>query len=936
MQKASTSLTRFLPWILSGVALVIYLVTVSHWVTIQSLTVVGQVAGWDGNIPANAPLLYLVTRPLALLPDRILPLAGNLFTALLAAATVWTLVRTIQLFPQDRTHPQRIRGFADGRPLDLPLAWVPPVLAVGTFALQLTVWEHATSLSGEMFNALLFATVARCLFEFRASRNERWLDAYALLIGLGIPQNWAMLGFLPLFITAFFWIGGWDFIQLRRILRLAGIGAAGLLLYLVLPIFGTGRGGLPDDFGGALWAVFATQKDYLLNLPKSRFIMLAAVMILPLAVGGVRWASPRGSGIERIATFGAVTLLQFAWIAMNLWMAFDGVFSPRKLITDAAEYGALPLLTFHICAALAVGYFAGYFIVLGTVTPDRQWSRADLAGGPVSKLLGWLVVAAAVATPVALAVRNWPSIQVQNGPILADLASALVEPLPNQPAIIVSDDEVLNSLLGAQIRRMPNNPGHLVVNTRRAPEASYRRNLVKTHGAHWPELAPLASATENIGGIFLQLLTRSALTNLAFSVTPSTSFLTELNHLRPAGAIFAFQTYRGGQVASPTLSEAEAAAVVDTWNRCRPQLDRVIDATLNHSSPAARYAASFWARAINFGAISLQRAGKLDPASDLLALARKIDPDNAAVAVNIAVNQLLIARKPIDPTVRKPIEAYGVGITEFYGPIDEPRFLEQFGNGVLTLGDPLVRAAVTAFLRARELDPESLEAAIGYARACLAANEPTFALAAHADAASLAKRIKPTPAQFSHLHRVHANAELLAGRFDESEAILLAALRDQPDDIPMLDQLTFLYVQSNRPEKAIPIIDRLLTLRPQDEPLLQRKGYLLLQSGQFDLAVATLDEVVRRRPDDRDSRINRGTALMLSGQLDKARADFEHVLDRDSSALDAHVGLTEVSLRQNRKPDAIRHIEKAIASVPPNSSAHSNLTARLTAIKAMP
>jgi tetratricopeptide (TPR) repeat protein len=936
MQKDPPLTARFLPWIIAGLALVVYAVTVSHWVTIQSLTVVAQVAGWDGNLPANAPLLYLVTRPFLVLPDRFIPIAGNLFTALLAAATVWTLVRTIQLFPQDRTHPQRIRGFSDGRPLDLPLAWVPPVLAAGTFALQLTTWEHATSLSGEMFNALLFATVARCLFEYRASRNERWLDAYALLIGLGIPQNWAMLGFLPLFITAFFWIGGWEFIQLRRILRLAGIGAAGLLLYLLLPAIGAGSGGLPEGFGSALWAVVATQKDYLLNLPKSRFVMLAAVMILPLAVAGVRWTSPRGSGIERLLTFGTVTLLQFAWVGMNLWMAFDGVFSPRTLVTVAGEYGALPLLTFHICAALAVGYFAGYFIVLGSVTPDQQWSRADLARGPISKILCWLMVAAAVAMPPALAIRNWPAIQVQNGPILEELAAALVEPLPNRPAMIVSDDEVLNSLLGAQLRRMPDNPGHLVVNARRAPELAYRRNLVKIHGAQWPELAPLATARENVGGIFLHALVQSALTNLAYSVTPSTSFLTELNHLRPAGAIFAFQTYKGGEVAAPRLNDAEAAAVIETWTRMRPQLERVMTATTNHSAPAARYAASFWARSINTGGVALQRAGKLEPASQLFALAHQVDPDNVAVTVNTAVNERLRNRQAIDVAVRKPIEPYGVGIVEFYGAIDEPRFLEQFGNAVLTLGDPLVRAAANAFLRARELDPESLEAAIGYARSCLAANEPSFALAAHAEAAGLARRIPPTPAQFSHLHRVLANAHLLAGKIDEAEKVLIAALGEQSDDIPMLDQLTFLYVQSNRPEKAIPIVDRLLALKPGDDALLQRKGYLLLQSGQFAPAVAALDEVLKRRPEDRDSRINRATALMLAGQLDKAQSDFEKVLDDDSNALDAHVGLTEVALRQNRKPDAIRHIEKAISKTEPNSSAHSNLTARLGAIKAMP
>ena len=107
--RTASSLGRLLPWIVSAAALAVYLATVSRWLTVQSLTVVSQVGGWDDNFPANAPVLYLLTRPLTWLPSGLLPIAGNLFTTLLATASIWNLARTVQLFPQDRTHPQHER-----------------------------------------------------------------------------------------------------------------------------------------------------------------------------------------------------------------------------------------------------------------------------------------------------------------------------------------------------------------------------------------------------------------------------------------------------------------------------------------------------------------------------------------------------------------------------------------------------------------------------------------------------------------------------------------------------------------------------------------------------------------------------------------------------------------------------------------------------------
>lgn len=934
--RTASSLGRLLPWIVSAAALAVYLATVSRWLTVQSLTVVSQVGGWDDNFPANAPVLYLLTRPLTWLPAGLLPIAGNLFTTLLAAASIWNLARTVQLFPQDRTHPQRIRGFSDGRCLDNRFAWIPPVFAAAFFGFQLTAWEHATALSGEMLNLLLFSTAARALMEYRQSRNQRWLDAMALVVGIGITNDWAMVGFLPAFIGACLWIGGWEELRVQRVLRLLLIGMAGLVLYLVTPMLGAGRGGLPESFWEALWALLTTQKNILVGIPKAVFLMLAAIMILPLAIAGFRWSSPRGSGIERMATFGALTILKVVWFAGNIWMVFDGKFSPRGLVTTSGDFGGLPLLTFHYCAALSLGYLAGYFIVLGTVKPDRQWSRSDLAGGFLHPALSWLVLASVVAVPATLLYRNLPALQQQNGGALSHLAAQLLSPLPAKPALIITDNPVLQALLDAQIRRTPNAPRHLIVNSSRAPEAAYRRHLLKLHGDIWPDLKEFAETKSGVGDVFLRIFGKAVEGEGAFALNLTTSFVTEGSYVVPAGAIFAFRRYSSGQVAPPPLTAPEGETINRFWTSQKASVDSLMDAPAERSSIATTYAASFWAQAANAQGVQLQRSGRLDSAGNLFALARKLDSKNLSVPVNLLVNDALRNKRPVGPEAAKLIESYGIGIADVHGPIDEPRFLERLGAGVLELGDPLVRASAIAYLRARELDPNSIDAATGYARACAAANEPKLALEAHAVAMELARKGKPTAAQRSLLFRVEANARLREGDLASAERVLISGLKEFPEDIPMLDLLSFAYMNANATEKALPYVERILKLKPDDEVLLQRQGYLFLHLGRLDDAISTYDKVLKRNPDDTVARMNRASAHLSGNRPDKAIEDFESVLERVPDAIDAQVGLAEAAFLKKDKATAIQRLEKVLSLITDTGPTQSNITARLAQIKAAP
>jgi tetratricopeptide (TPR) repeat protein len=925
---------RSLPLWSAAVVLVLYLVTLNPWVSPLSLGITAQLGGWDHELPVSAPLLYLVTLPLRLLPESQLPLAANLLTALLASAVVATLVRCVQLLPHDRTHAQRIRGHADGRSLDLPLAWVPAVLAAGTFAFQLTQWEHATSATGEMLFVLLLGTCIRLLLEFRRDQRESRLNVFALLLGLGLAHSWAMVGFAPFLLLALFWVGGWSMLRAGRLLRLAAFLGAGLLLFLLMPVIGRGRGGLPEEFGPALWALIQNHKGYLTGYPKARFLMLAAVMLLPLLLAGVRWASPRGSGLERMMSQTGVISLQLVWLAGNVWFAFDPFAGPRVLVTLSPGYGGLPLLTFHFCGALSVGYLAGYFLLLGLTRPDQRFVRENPALGSVAKALAGLIILASVAVPAALLVRNWAVVKVQNGPILQDLAAALVAPLPKEPVVVVTEDPFLHSLFNAQLRRAGQQTPHLAVNTRQAPEAAYRRLLAQQHGERWPELRAVASATENVGGAFLVFLNQASLSGKAFYLNPATTFLTEQNQLQPRGAIFQLSPYPPRQVSPTPLSDAEVSAIDAYWKAQAPVFARLT--TANQRTPAAEYAATFWSRAANWSGVELQKNARLEPAGRLFALATNLVPENASARVNAAVNARLVAQQPIDDSVRRPIETYGPAVVEQFGPVDEPRFLNQFGDAVLTLGDPLVRASALAFLRARQLEPSSLDAAIGYARACIGAGEPDLALAALVDARALAARSKPNPAQISHLARAEANARMRKGEAKAAEQVLLTALNEVPTDVPVLDLITILYVELNQPAMAIPYVDRMLKLKADDESLLERKGYLLLQDAQFDAAIQTLDRLLTRRPDQTAARMNRGTAHLLAKHLDAAKEDFEGVLRRVPKAVDALVGLATVAEAKQDKSGAVRALEKALEILPEREALHTNLTLRLAALKVAP
>src|SRR5438067_10289026 len=208
-----------LPWIVTAVALVVYLLTLNRWCSLSSLAPVVEVARKELIPPASQPLRFLRLLPFRWLHAGWQPIALNAFSALCTSLTLGLLARSVALLPQDRTRDQRQRQRSEFAPLSIPAAWAPPLFGALACGLQLSFWEHATAATGEMFDLLLFAYVVRCLLEFRIDQRESWLMRSALVYGIAATNNYAMIGFFPAYLIALIWIKGLSFIEFMFLAR---------------------------------------------------------------------------------------------------------------------------------------------------------------------------------------------------------------------------------------------------------------------------------------------------------------------------------------------------------------------------------------------------------------------------------------------------------------------------------------------------------------------------------------------------------------------------------------------------------------------------------------------------------------------------------------------------------------------------------------------
>jgi tetratricopeptide (TPR) repeat protein len=913
-ESDSNSSIRFvrvvLPWLLGAGMLVVYLLTLNHWVSPGSLGLITNISGLNYRAELLGPITYLMTWPFRWLPAAWIAPALNLFAAGCAALSLAWLARAVALLPHDQTDAQRLRLPGDFSSLTIRTAWLPPTLAVVICGLQLTFWEHAIVATGEMFNLLLFAWLVRCLLELRTDGNKVRLSRFALVYGLAVANNWAMAAFGPLFFLAAVWAARANpfrkrflervlrafngrnlpwFVRFRKALRpfnprlwaaMLACLLAGLSLLLLLPLVASWPDDSQTDFWPALLLTLRIYRRLLLAFPMRVVLLLCLGSVLPALFMAIRWRSlAGGANATGKLTAGLFHFVHGLFLTACLWAALDLPLSPRRL---GIGFPCLPL---YYLGALSAGYFSGYFLLVFGSRPREGRRRSGLLTRLVNRGVTGAVHVAFVAALGLLLWNNLPHILWSRSGALEIYGRLLERCLPAPGAIIIGDDPFRLPCLQATLVRHGQQAAYLPLDPSLLSEgAGYLEFLRERHPEFnvEPPAFRLASDLTNLI-VMVPWVQELAAARPVYDLYPIFGYLGEAFSVQPRGLFYRLNPRAANALALPPLPpealgenrafwqaiaagplaelvgrirSPEQPARFGLWQRILREANALPEP--DHSAEALGGCCS---AALDAWGVELQRAGLLAEAGESFLLALQLNPANAAAQINREFNQTLQAHKPAAiPSTRQVEARFGQRrsweeILTMDGPIDEPNACYKLGS--LFAEARLPRQAIEQFARARTLAPAYPDTALRLAEQLLLLADYTNVLAA---------------------------------------------------------------------------ASQMLRLEPRNPDGLLLEGCSLLGLKDYEHALTPLSELLTIQTNSRAS-LARGIAYLELGNLDAARQDYEQAAQLLTNACPAWFGLAEVAYRQKDTAAAIKYGELFLSNAPPTLPDCRLIEARLAELR---
>ncbi|MDQ6632043.1 MAG: tetratricopeptide repeat protein [Verrucomicrobiota bacterium] len=922
----------FVPWLIAGGAFLIYLFTLNHWVTLNSLPVIAKMTGWDFSPTYIAPLYFLLTLPLKLLPTPWQPIGLNFFSALCATLTLGLLARSVTLLPHDRTRDQRTRTQSEFSLLSIRFAWLGPLLAALMCGLQLTFWENAIMASGEMLDLLLFAYVIRCLLEYRVSHQENWLTKFAFVYGLATTNNWAMIGFFPLFLAALLWIKGKSFFDFNFLARMTLVGLAGLSLYFLLPLVNNFSEFSDQTFWQMLKANLRFQKGFLFRLPffqvpilRAHLFMMSLTSLLPILLISIRWPSFLG---DQSPTGGMITQFMFRglhllFLAVGLWVFFDPKFSPRQL-----GFGMIPFLTFYYLTALSIGYFVGYVLLVFGHEPEKAWERSKSLARFFNRIVVVLLWVALIAVPAGLIYKNLKSIRANNSPALGDFARLTAQALPTKGAVILSDDPTQLLLIEAAFSRLGKKHEHLLLNTRALPFGIYHTSLFQHYPKYRAALGDQKFVPEIIDSpTLIQFLERLHTNHEIYYLQPSFGYYFERFYLRPRGLIYELKPYATNSISAPALTGPEIAENQKYWNQVKADIFPAIPAAATNVFDVA-LVKGYYSRALNYWGVELQKRRQLAEAGQKFSEALKLNPENVAAEINrqfnINLQKGIVRAVEPDVALEKNFAKYGSleGNLSYNGPFDEIGFCSLIGQFFLQGGN--YRQAGQQFLRVLDLSSNDFPARISLGKVYINLNQPDAALEIVKNIRAQQPEAAADPTNQFHIFTVESGAYLAKNDFSSAEKILLNARQKNPQDETFTELLLQFYFSSGHYTNALPILEQRLQTNSSDVNALLNKGFIFFQSKNYAQALTNFNRVSQLQPGNETALLQKSDLYIQTTNYDKAIAALDELLKIKPTQVVALIkkGATYIYAKQY-KP-AIAPLDKAIKLDPQNTAAFLN------------
>lgn len=154
---------------------------------------------------------------------------------------------------------------------------------------------------------------------------------------------------------------------------------------------------------------------------------------------------------------------------------------------------------------------------------------------------------------------------------------------------------------------------------------------------------------------------------------------------------------------------------------------------------------------------------------------------------------------------------------------------------------------------------------------------------------------------------LHSLGVLCAQQEKFSEAIhyLELAIQEEPNHFIFYLHLANILKITKQWERAITVLQNLLTLSPDYAPALNNIGNVYYEMGKMDAAVDSYRQAIEKKSDYIDAYYNLALSLTKKNKLDEAVSAYQALLSRAPAHFAARFHLASVFMRQNRIKESI-------------------------------
>ncbi len=956
-----------LPWLIGGIAFLVYALTLCHSVSLPNLPLTAQVAGWTTNPQADRPLLWLLTAPLKLLPDAWIPAALNLQSAVFATLTLVFLARCVQLLPLNRLRVQTMFQRSSTGLFERRDAWLPVVVACLLGGLELGFWQEAVSATGEMLDALLLAAAVWCVLEYRVSEQTFWLDRLAVIWGVGMAENWVMIAALPLLAVTLIWLWGFGFVKKERWLRVLWWLLLGGMVFLVLPVANSldsawsFKHALKESVlaqTGNLSAAYGEFARYDTDLTIV-MVLFYLLPVLPLIFRLKDEGSYHTSLQARIQIM-TLQLLYGAFLITELWLTLHPAVGPQNIMAQHSRLGT-PLLSLVFFNAMGAGYLTAHFLLIcGADVSSLRKSNPQFRLPPFlpewfRKMTVPVLYALPVILLVALAARNLGVIRELNRSPLAGFGQAAAACLPPGGGIIISDDPQRLQLVLAALAHQREYHQWAAVDTTQLADPRYRAALERKHPLGWTELGDKQTLTP--AGM-TQLLFRLAGTNQIFYLHPSFGYFFEVMDQEPHGLVYQVSRIHERDAFPPALTPALIRENEKFWSQTwtnrltaippirrevqdvRESLQTRFFSLAAPDSRASRLACEWYAMALDNWGVALQHAGQWPAARQRFEQALVLNTNNVAARMNLDYN-----RDPNNGGLTDPVVAAGLlqemserrrrtqNLLKTEGPFDGP--IMAYALGILFQEVGLPRQAILLMSRAADLTPNDATPKLTLAELYLHARLNDQALQV---LQNLRRRATGTPLSEENdtrLHLLEASAWLDTTNQAAGDRSMKTIVTDHPQDPRVLNTVIEMYEQAGELTNALLLVQDRIVQSPQDVSLLTREVGLLQKTGQYARALQTIDHLLTLTNLD-TLQLDRAADRMLTGDLAGAEAAYRQLLNTPVEAWRSYYGLAQIALLRKDTAGAKQFLETCYDKIPEDSANRALISRQIQQLTANP